>query len=65
MNEAQPKLRWRRATASGPQNNCVEVANLPPRQVAVRDSKDVEHDCLRFPAGEWSAFLGAISRGTL
>ncbi|MQS06213.1 DUF397 domain-containing protein [Streptomyces alkaliphilus] len=55
---------WRRATASGPENNCVEVAGLPGG-VAVRDSKDIGRTPLRFRAGRWADFRKALISGTL
>ncbi|MCE7082539.1 DUF397 domain-containing protein [Streptomyces sp. ST2-7A] len=56
--------RWRRATASGPEHNCVEVASLADG-VAVRDSKDIGRTPLRFPAGRWGDFRRALISGTL
>ncbi|WP_329816751.1 DUF397 domain-containing protein [Streptomyces sp. JV185] len=38
---------WRRSSASGAENNCVEVAQLPGGATAVRDSKDLS----RAPCG--------------
>lgn len=57
-----PDARWQKAQASG--NNggsCVEVAFLPDRTVAVRDSKNPDGAALIFTANEWSAFyLGMV-----
>lgn len=55
-----PHARWQKAKASS--NNggsCVEVAFLPDRTVAVRDSKDPNGPALIFTANEWVAlYLG-------
>jgi Domain of unknown function (DUF397) len=54
-------LRWKKATASFANGDCVEVAGLPDGQVAVRDSKDPDGPILRFSAAEWRAFLTGIA----
>ena len=52
---------WRKASASGGEGNCVEVAQLPGGDRAVRDSKDPCRGFLRFTAAEWAAFrAGAL-----
>lgn len=51
---------WRKATASGPENNCVEVTDLPSG-IAVRDSKDTSRTPLRFTAERWTDFQQALT----
>jgi Domain of unknown function (DUF397) len=56
---------WRKASASGPENNCVEVADLPGGAKAVRDSKRPEAGALRYTADEWAAFREGVIAGEL
>ncbi|MEV0125478.1 DUF397 domain-containing protein [Streptomyces sp. NPDC050703] len=56
---------WRKATASGAENDCVEVAELPHGARAVRDSKNPEREPLRFTASEWAAFRAGVIAGEL
>ncbi|MDQ8704830.1 DUF397 domain-containing protein [Streptomyces sp. LHD-70] len=52
---------WRKSSYSdGGDNNCIEVADGYPGVVPVRDSKRPEGPALVFPAGAWSAFVGAV-----
>ncbi|MGP2440656.1 DUF397 domain-containing protein [Streptomyces sp. JW3] len=57
--------RWRKASASAGENDCVEVAELPRGARAVRDSKNPERDPLRFTASEWAAFRAGVIAGEL
>ncbi|RXS85340.1 DUF397 domain-containing protein [Streptomyces sp. TM32] len=56
---------WRKATASGAENDCVEVAELLHGARAVRDSKNPEREPLRFTASEWAAFRAGVIAGEL
>ncbi len=56
---------WRKSSASGPQNNCVEITDLPGGAVAIRDSKDTDREPLRFNASEWTAFRQGVISGEL
>lgn len=49
-----------KATASGQQGNCVEVAPLSHGGRAVRDSKDQHGPQLHFTAAQWSAFTDSV-----
>nr|WSY53045.1 DUF397 domain-containing protein [Streptomyces sp. NBC_00886] len=51
---------WRKASASGGEGNCVEVAQLPFGVKAVRDSKDPDRGALRFTASEWAVFQAGV-----
>ncbi|MFE7116106.1 DUF397 domain-containing protein [Streptomyces sp. NPDC057654] len=56
---------WRKSSASGPENNCVEITDLPGGAVAIRDSKDTSREPLRFNAPEWTAFRQGVISGEL
>ncbi|QMU68737.1 DUF397 domain-containing protein [Streptacidiphilus sp. P02-A3a] len=56
---------WRKSSASGAENNCVEITDLPGGGVAVRDSKNPAHHPLRFDAAEWAAFRQGVLTGEL
>lgn len=49
-----------KSTASGQQDNCVEVAPLSDGGKAVRDSKAQSGPILMFTPGEWSAFVAGV-----
>ncbi|MGW1280115.1 DUF397 domain-containing protein [Streptomyces tsukubensis] len=44
---------------------CVEIAANLPAVVPVRDSKTPDGPVLVFPAGDWSAFVTAVKKGSL
>ncbi|WP_406215409.1 DUF397 domain-containing protein [Streptomyces canus] len=56
---------WRKASASGAEHDCVEVAELPNGARAVRDSKTPIREPLRFTASEWTAFREGVIAGEL
>ncbi|WP_328365761.1 DUF397 domain-containing protein [Streptomyces sp. NBC_00445] len=56
---------WRKASASGAEHDCVEVAALPDGARAVRDSKNPGREPLRFTASEWAAFCKGVITGEL
>lgn len=56
---------WRKASASGAEHDCVEVAELPGGARAVRDSKNPGRAPLRFTASEWTAFRKGVIAGEL
>ncbi|MCA2228598.1 DUF397 domain-containing protein [Nonomuraea aurantiaca] len=57
------KAEWRKATASGDNGQCVEVATNLPNVVAVRDSKNPTGPALIFTRDEWAAFLHGAAHG--
>ncbi|HUJ07923.1 MAG TPA: DUF397 domain-containing protein [Streptosporangiaceae bacterium] len=48
---------WRKSRYSNPSGNCVETAELPAGEVAVRNSRDPDGPALVFTRAEWDAFL--------
>ncbi len=57
------RARWRKATASQGNGDCVEVATLSGGRMAVRDSKDSQGPVMVFTSPEWLAFLDGAKRG--
>ena len=59
MTFEQPGVVWRKATLSGVNGNCVEVAKLDNR-VLVRHSQQPLGPFLSFSGEEWEAFLAGV-----
>lgn len=56
---------WRKSSYSSSNNDsCVEVLDVHPSGVPVRDSKAPHGPALVFPAVGWSAFVAAVKDGT-
>jgi len=53
---------WHKATHSGSEGNCVEVAFIDD-VVGVRDSKDPEKAPHVYTRSEWAAFLDGAKKG--
>lgn len=54
---------WRKSSHSGGSGDCVEVAHLDTRGIAVRDSKDQSGPFLLFTHNAWNAFIAAAKTG--
>ncbi|MFJ9840085.1 DUF397 domain-containing protein [Kitasatospora sp. NPDC101155] len=53
-------VQWKKAIASNPNDNCVEVADGITDIVPVRDSKDPHGPALGFTPGAWRSFIAGI-----
>ncbi|MBN9111505.1 MAG: DUF397 domain-containing protein [Pseudonocardia sp.] len=60
---ALPDLAWRRATASNPSGDCVEVAALPDGDVALRNSRAPHGPALVYTRAELAAFVDGVRGG--
>ncbi len=54
---------WRKSRYSNPSGNCVEMAELPAGEVAVRNSRFPDGPALVFTSAEWDAFLRGAREG--
>lgn len=54
---------WRKSTFSNPSGNCVEAADLPAGDVAVRNSRYPDGPALIFTRAEWEAFVRGAGAG--
>ena len=55
--------RWRKSQASNPSGSCVEIAELPGGQAAVRNSRDKSGPALIYPRADLAAFLRGAKNG--
>jgi len=56
-------LNWRKATASNPTGNCVEIAVLGGGDIAVRNSRHPTGPTLVYTRAEIAAFIAGIRSG--
>lgn len=61
---ADALLTWHKASYSGNEGACVEVAELP-EAVLVRDTQHREHGHLGFPGAAWTSFLQDVKADRL
>lgn len=55
--------RWRKSSASNPSGCCVELAELPGGEVAVRNSRDKSGPALVYSRSEIASFLRSLRDG--
>lgn len=59
-----PAVRWHRSSRCAANGTCVEIAGLPDRAVAVRDSTEGEGGpVLVLSAAQWRSFLAGVRTG--
>ncbi|QFG26056.1 DUF397 domain-containing protein [Actinomadura sp. WMMB 499] len=56
-------LVWQKSRRSNPSGNCVEMAELPSGDIAVRNSRDPEGVVLVYTREEVEAFVGGAKDG--
>jgi uncharacterized protein DUF397 len=57
------EVSWRKATASNPSGDCVEVAALAGGEVAMRNSREPDGPALVYTPAEIAAFLAGAKAG--
>jgi hypothetical protein len=64
-NTSSVRSAWRKSTYSACNGNCVEVAELRPGLIGVRDTKDAGRGpVMVFEAAVWSSFLESVKKVT-
>jgi hypothetical protein len=64
-NTSSMQSAWRKSSYSGYNGNCVEVAELRPSLIGVRDTKDAGRGpVLVFEATAWRSFLESLKNWT-
>jgi len=62
---ASTRLVWSKSSYSACNGNCVEVAELHPGLIGVRDTKDAGcGPVLAFGADAWQSFINDVKKGT-
>ena len=61
LNEHE--LKWRKATASNWQGNCVELAELASGEIAVRNSRMPAGPTIVYTRAEIAAFIDGARKG--
>lgn len=56
-------LRWRKSRISSAEGNCVELAELPGNDIAVRNSRFPDGPVLQYTQAEMSAFITGVKAG--
>jgi hypothetical protein len=63
MSDWRDGLVWQKSRRSNPSGNCVEMAELPNGEIAVRNSRDPEGAVLVYTREEVEAFVGGAKDG--
>jgi hypothetical protein len=56
-------LVWQKSRRSNPSGNCVEMAELPDGDIAIRNSRDPHGPVLVYSRAEIEAFIGGAKDG--
>jgi Domain of unknown function (DUF397) len=56
-------LVWQKSGRSNPSGNCVEMAELPDGDIAIRNSRDPHGAVLVYSRAEIEAFIGGAKDG--
>ncbi|WP_304452544.1 DUF397 domain-containing protein [Nocardiopsis sp. YSL2] len=59
MHSSSDELSFRKSSYSNP-SNCVEVADVPGGDAAVRDSQNPDDGHFLVPGAEWTALLSVV-----
>jgi len=54
---------WRKSPYSNPRGECVELAELPNGEIAVRNSRHPNGPALIYTYSEFAAFVRGVKRG--
>jgi hypothetical protein len=57
------ELVWQKSRRSNPSGNCVEMAELPDGDIAIRNSRDPHGPVLVYSRAEIEAFIGGAKDG--
>ncbi|MGH3278878.1 MAG: DUF397 domain-containing protein [Trebonia sp.] len=63
MPADQLQVTWRKGSKSNPSGNCVELADLPGGEVALRHSRHPSGPALIYTRAEITAFLDGVKDG--
>jgi Domain of unknown function (DUF397) len=62
-NTSSMRLTWHKSSYSAYNGNCLEVAELQPDVIGVRDTKDAGRGpVLVFEAAAWRSFLDSVKK---
>lgn len=58
-----PSVTWLKSRRSNPSGNCIELAELPGGEIAVRNSRDPDGPALVYTSAEIAAFILGVRDG--